>query len=1088
VYRLPIERPIGVLMISTAAALFGLLSYGRLGLELMPDLNYPSLTLRSSHPGAAPEEVESEITAPLESRVGTVEGLMSMHSSSQAGQSEIILEFNWDTDMDQAAQRVRERLGRMQRPPGAEPPRLLRHDPSVTPVMRLGLRGKLSLIRLRRWAQESLAPELSKRPGVAAVRVLGGIEPEMQVNLSLSAIAARGLSVAEVAERLRAAHVNIAGGRLKEGRVEYRVRSLAELQSAEAIRALPIHRPKGPPLLLGDLAQVQLSGQERQGFVRVDGQETVRIDILRRADASIVAVCDQIKTALKEDLGLPRGAELLELGDQSLFIRAALDEVKQAALLGGLLAVLIIYLFLGSPRATMIIALSIPLSICLSFIPMMLFEISLNVMSLGGLALGVGMLVDNSVVVLESIHRCREEGDGIKEGAERGVREVGAAVTASTLTTVAVFFPILFIEGVAGQVFQDLALSVVFSLLSSLMVALFLVPSLAARTEQPRLASEGRFWLSFRSLPEWWAGRHRSWAPLRLLLTLPLCLFAGLLELLGNLILALLLLLWPLLWLLRLLKALLLGLLQPLSLLSRRGMRWTEGFYRWSLQGSLRRPSLLLIALLSLGGAALYLAQDLGAELLPELRQGLLQAELSFPVGTPLEESARRSAALESALGSLPEIKQVEALLGSDEELDENEDRGSHSSTLTLSLASGVAEELVLRQIREICALAPGLSLKLSRPALFSMRPPIRVVLMGHHLGLLAREGRHLRTLMEQTSGLSDVQSSLRTGHPELLILPDLEILSASELDARALAERVRDQLAGRVATRLRGEGRSLDLRVRLAPELLESRQDLESLRIGSDPREPVSLGAVADFKEAEGPAEIRRLDGQRVALFTARSETLDLGRAVEALKARLSTLRLPPDLELRFQGQDEEMQHSLESLRFALLLAIFLVYVVMASQFESLRAPLVIMGSLPLAGIGVLIALILSETPLSVLVFVGLITLAGIVVNNAIVLVDYAGRLRARGGRALETLVQAGLTRLRPILMTTITTVLGLLPLALGLGEGAELRQPIALTLIGGLIFSTALTLLLIPVLYNWVMPDMPTKGSGDDAQAAPS
>ncbi len=1183
-FRLATSRPVAVMMITSAVALFGLLSYRQLGLELMPDLAYPTLTIRTAYPGAAPEEVETEITRDVESRVGTVEALVGMQSSSRAGSSEVVLEFDWDTDMDKAAQRVRERLGRMEGPREAEPPLLLRYDPALVPVMRLGLSGDMPLTQLRVYAEEELSPELSKIEGVAAVRVVGGLQREVHIRLRPAAIAARGLSVDAVANRLQQANVNLAGGTLKEGSVEFLVRTLAELRDVDDLRKTVVYDRDGIILRLEDVADVVETTRERVSVVRVDGKEGVRIDVFRQAGANIVDVCDRVRDAVfgtekqqafvanmgaekpaggpgggraggrgrkggagaekgagsadadgeaqgeekaggekgadkkeggKGEAGKGKGAgrggpggrqatimrrqmtdfiayrkpgdsELSVLGDQSVFIRAALSEVQSAALVGGILAVLILYLFLRSGYSTLIIAVAIPLSIAVTFAPLLAFGVTLNVMSLGGLALGVGMLVDNSVVVLESIFRCREEGDDVVAAAVRGTREVGGAVIASTLTTVAVFFPIVFVEGVAGQVFGDLALAVVCSLLASLFVALFVVPMLASRrfgeaAEKEALASPEtprRPWVRFTALPRWWARRKgRWWAKLSLPIVLPYALLQTLFELIGNLfVLVALLIGGPVVVLFRLGRRATAMLLWPASKAVDGGLAVLRAGYRLLLVGALRAPLLVLLVLGGVGAGAWTIARGLGAELIPDVRQGVLQARVELPVGTPLAETAARVARLEETLRASPHIARVEAFVGEPEQADDDAgDRGPHTAALTLQLAGegdpARREADAMAAIRAAVGDMPDAALELTRPALFSLRPPIRVVILGHTLPQLESTSAAVESAMAEVGGLSDVRSSVEPGYPELQLRFDRLRLAALGLDPRQVAERVRGRIDGNVATALRGQERPIDVRVRLDPRSVADRADLGAMVINPGGEVPIPLDAVATLDLGVGPAEIRRVDSQRAAVLTARVDAFDLGGASKAIAQRLDRVPLPSGFEIRLQGQDEEMQRSLQSLGFALMLAIFLVYVVMASQFESLRAPLVIMGSLPLAAVGVFLVLGVLRMPVSVVVFVGLITLAGIVVNNAIVLVDYARQLQRRGLAVDEALVEAGLARLRPILMTTLTTVLGLIPLALDAGDGAELRRPIAVTLIAGLVFATGLTLVVIPVLYRWVV-----------------
>lgn len=1133
-FRLATERPVAVFMITAAVALFGALSYRQLGLELMPDLAYPTLTVRTQQDGAAPEEIEAEITHPLEQQVGTVEALKGMHSSSRAGVSEVVLEFDWDADMDRAAQRVRERLGRIELPDAADAPQLLRYDPALVPVLSLALSGGNGLTTLRTWAEEELTPALSKVEGVAAVRVLGGLEREIQVRLDAGALAARGLSVQTVAQRLAAANVNLAGGRLREGSVEFLVRTLAELRTAEELGEVVVaSTADGAILRLADVATLVTTTRERRAVVRVAGDEAVRIDIFRQAGANIVEVCDRIRAAVFGTAAQqawmtdrsagpasappsgkgsrraqaqaaarrramidfiawrkPEGSRLDVLSDQSTFIRAALDEVSGAALSGGLLAVLVLFLFLRSGYSTFIVGIAIPLSVAVTFAPLMLFGVGLNIMSLGGLALGIGMLVDNSIVVLESIFRCQEEGDPPRAAAVRGAQEVGGAVVASTLTTVAVFFPIAFVEGVAGQIFGDLALAVVFSLLASLVVALFVVPMLAALrvgtgshpgTTGPVGAAEApRQWnVTFRALPRWWASRRGRFGAVLLPLRLPLALLEAAFELLGNvLVLVLGLVAAPavLLWRgVRLVARLLLG---PPAWATNLAVDALRDAYARVLRVALRRPVAVVAVTAAVAWGAWLSARHLGAELVPEVRQGVLVAEMRFPVGTPLDETERRSAIFEAAAAELPGVARVEAFVGEPEAgEDSGGERGPHTSAVTVRLRpdpdrDGVAAEADLAdRLRALGASVPDLDLEITRPSLFSLRPPIRAVILGHHLGQLAVASNRVQSAIAAVPGVGDVQQTMRPGYPEVQVQFDRMRLAALNLTPRQVAEGIRGQVDGDVATELRQAAERVEVRVKLDPARTDRREALGALVINPGAKVTLPLDAVARLEDGVGPAEIRHVDGQRAALVTAQTDRFDLGSTAAAVALAVADVDLPAGFEVRLQGQDEEMKTSLDSLKLALLLAIFLVYVVMASQFESLRAPLVIMGSLPLAGIGVFYALGLSGTPVSVVVFVGLITLAGIVVNNAIVLVDYANQLQGRGVELDEALVTAGATRLRPILMTTLTTVLGLLPMAFGGGEGTELRAPIAITLVGGLACATGLTLLVIPVLYRAVV-----------------
>ncbi|MGK0360829.1 MAG: HAE1 family hydrophobic/amphiphilic exporter-1, partial [Bradymonadia bacterium] len=949
-FRFATARPVAVFMITAAATFFGILAYGQLGLELMPDLDYPTLTIRTEYPAAAPEEVEQEITRQIESVVGTVESLVGMQSRSRAGGSEVVLEFDWKTDMDRAAQRVRERLARIRPPTGAEPPLLLRRDPSLLPVMSLAVSGTGTLTELRQYAEEVLSPELARLEGVAAVRVLGGLEREVQVRMRPSALAARGLSVQQVVNRLRAANVNVAGGTLKEGTVEFLVRTVAELRTAGALRQVVVFEsdlalesdialdsgtnPNDMALVrLGDVAEVLPTTKEARSMVRVDGRPAVRVDIDRQAGANIVEVCGRVEEAVfgtaeqqiyakahprgSPPPGLgdkkarkqrtqhrqlidflayrsPRAMQVTLLSEQASFIEAALDEVRSAALIGGLLAIFILYVFLRSGYSTLVIAVAIPVSVAVTFVPLLLFGVTLNIMSLGGLALGIGMLVDNSVVVLESIYRCREEGDDIIAAAIRGTQEVGAAVIASTLTTVAVFLPIVFVEGVAGQVFGDLALAVVCSLLASLIVALFVVPMLASRRFDGVSSSVDlpeRWGVPMTAMPRWWARRRTVRGLALMLVTLPYVLLQTVLEVVGNAIIVLLGgLLLPLGFIARSVARAAGLILWPLVTLIGALIEGTRRAYGPVLRAALRAPLAVMLIVGMLGWGAWLLSRDLGAELIPEVRQGVLTAELQFPVGTPLTETASRVAIFEAEARKIAGVQGVDAFIGEPDDLsDTSAERGSHTVSVRIRLADADMEPASAAALRRIQRGIPGVEMVLSRPTLFSLRPPIRVEIIGHDLTLLTRLTRKLTPRVAAVEGVTDVRSSMRRGYPELQVRFDRARLAALGLDVRQVAEGLRRQIEGEVATQLRQRIDRVDVRVRVDPQAIKSREALEALIVNPGADVPLPLEAVAAIEPGEGPAEIRHVDGQRAAVITGRTTGFDLGTTAGAVRTELT-------------------------------------------------------------------------------------------------------------------------------------------------------------------------------------------------------
>jgi hydrophobic/amphiphilic exporter-1 (mainly G- bacteria), HAE1 family len=1107
------RRPVAVGVVFLAAVLFGWLSYFRLPVNLMPELTYPTLTVRTEYPGAAPEEVENEISRPIEEVLGVLGGLQRISSISRAGVSDVVLEFHWDTTIAEAVQDTLERLDQVLLPAAAERPLVLRFDPSLDPVIELSLSGdgerfagEEGLRRLRRLADRQVKRELEPIKGVAAVQVRGGLEEEIHVRLDRVALERVGLSARQVMARLAEENVNVAGGTLEEGSVEYMVRTLNEYRTLDEIAATIITPAGERPVRLGDVAQVAPAHRERQILTRADGRESVALDLFKEGDANMVALSARVRAALgeapKDDeaakpeakeatgRGGPRppqglaarllgdeGVRLEIVADRSQFIEGSIAEVRNNALLGGLLAVIVLYLFLRSLRSTAIIAVAIPASLLVTFAPLHLLGVSINIMSLGGLALGIGMLVDCSIVVLESIHRCREEGDTRVDSVVRGTNEVRSAVVASTLTTVAVFLPMVFVEGVAGQAFGDLALAVVISLVASLGVALYLIPMLAARGGVSFAAGPApRFHLAaWSALSADWRSTSgaRRWlaAPLlvvRTLLWLPLELAAKLVGGLVTLLFALV-------------GALAAGVVGGLARILDRGpAAWVERglerlavAYRTLLGRALAAPRTVLAGLGLALAATVFGVLALDSELLPEVHQGEITFELALPAGTPLERTVELLAPLERALLAEGEhIESVLATYGFDPAQSQRSDEGEHTARfrVLLARAAPAVERAVAERLRARLTAVPDLEHRMTRPVLFSFRTPIEVEIHGEDLDTLKAKATEVERALAALPELADVASTLRAGAPEVEIVYDRERLSRSGLAIGDVADAVRDLVLGAEATLFNMKDRRIPIVVQLAERDRRSIEDVRDLVVNPGGERPIPLSAVADVRLGEGPSEVRRVDGRRVALVGANlAPGVALGSAVEALRATLDRdVEWPSELTYFVTGQNEEWQRSAASLYLALGLSIFLVYVIMAAQFESLVHPLVILFTIPLAFFGSVAALWITGMSLSIVVFLGMILLAGIVVNNAIVLVDYVNVLRGRGLDRREAILAAGGVRLRPILMTTGTTVLGLLPMALGLGDGAELRTPLAVTVIAGLAVSTLLTLLVIPVVYD--------------------
>lgn len=1058
------RRRVSVAMVTVTMVLFGLIALGDLKVNLLPDLSYPTLTVRTEYTGAAPTEVENLITEPVEEAVGVVKGVRKVHSISRTGQSDVILEFAWGTDMDFAGIEVRDKLEVLQLPLESKKPVLLRFDPSTEPILRLGLTGTAATVseaelkQLRRYADDDLKKRLEPIEGVAAVKTGGGLEDEIQVSIDQQRLAQLNLSVGDVVDRLRNENVNVSGGRIEEGSQRYLVRTINQFATVDEIREMLVKVVDGVPIRMRDVATVEQGFKERQAIVRIGGREAVELAIYKEGDGNTVAVAEAVKAAMERlRKNLPQGSELSIVDDQSVFIRQSLAEVRTAAFEGGVLAILIIFFFLRDAWSTFIIALSLPISIIATFFFMGQFGLTLNVMSLGGLALATGMVVDDSIVVLENIARMRDRGMGILESAVKGTSEVSMAVTASTLTTVAVFFPLVFVEGVAGQLFRDQALTVTIAMLISLVVAMTLIPMLASlqglapqsypeETRVP-LASpppglRGKVVRAWRGFARFAFGLVPYWIARAVVVV------GGVVgRVVGSVLLRVgSVVLWP--------------------------YEKAAAAYHRMLPRAIERPAPILVASLLLFVASMALIPTLGLDLIPQLQQGRFETLLKMPPGTPLVETDALVRQIQSAHAKDGPVQAIYGVSGVGTRLDANPtESGENIGRILVSLkpeagAEGEREEMAA--LRRTLAGQPGVEVEFSRPQLFSFATPLEIEIAGYDLDALRRAGQDLAQRLESSDRYVDVKSSVEQGYPEVQIRFDQDRTAALGLTTRQIADQVVRKIRGEVATRYSYRDRKIDVLVRAIEADRSSVEDIRNLIVNPQSERPVTLDAVADVISTEGPSEINRSDQERVAIVSANLAYGDLGTAVSEVERMLRERPLGAGVEVRIGGQSEELKASVDSLIFALSLAIFLVYLVMASQFESLLHPFVIMFTIPLAAVGAVLALKLSGNALSVVVFIGLILLVGIVVKNAIVLIDRINQLREEGVPKRAAIAQAAESRLRPIIMTTLTTLLGFAPLAFGGGDGAEVRAPMAITVIGGLTVSTLLTLVVVPIVYD--------------------
>lgn len=1094
------RRRVTIAMMTLTLVLFGLIALGSLKVNLLPDLSYPTLTVRTDYEGAAPAEIETLISQPAEEALGVVKGLRKLKSVSRTGQSDVVLEFAWGTDMDQASLDVRDKMEALQFPQDAKPPVLLRFNPSTQPIMRLALSPKRQgassvedirqLMELRRFADDDLKRKLEPVEGVAAVKVGGGLEDEVQVDIDQRKLAQFGLSLESVINRLAQENVNVSGGRLEEGSQRYLVRTVNQFATVDEManmllttrsaatgntgneQAMRLAAASGDarvmaalsqggsaqtgtsPLRLKDVATVRQGYKEREAIIRLNGREAVELAIYKEGDANTVSTADALEARLKTIREkLPADIELATIEDQSIFIRNAIRDVKVDGVIGGLLSVLIIFLFLRDGWSTFVISLSLPVSIIATFFFMGQLGLSLNVMSLGGLALATGLVVDDSIVVLESIAKARERGLGILEAAIAGTREVSMAVVASTLTTIAVFLPLVFVQGIAGQLFRDQALTVAIAIAVSLVVAMTLIPMLSALKGRPPLG------FPEEAAPARWQPQKRWQEP-----AAHAGRGVGALFRYGFFGLA-----WLVVRGWRGLAAVVGPVMRKLSDLAMAPYGRAERAYLRVLPKALQRPTpVLLVASLAfaLTMAAVPL---LGTDLIPQFAQDRFDMTAKLPPGTPLAKTDALVRDVQALHAKDAGVRVLYGVSGTGTRLDASPtESGENIGKLSVVMESNDAEGPLTEALRRTMQDFPGVQVDFSRPELFSLSPPLEIEVEGADLETIRKAGNRLAGMLRANPHYADVKSTVEQGFPEIQIRFDQDRAAAMGLTTRQIADIVVNKVKGNVATRYSFRDRKIDVLVRAQESDRSSVDDLRRLIINPGSGTPVELASVADVVATTGPSEIHRADQRRVAIVSANLRDIDLGGAIREVNGMVAKNPLGTDIDMRIGGQGQELGESIRSLLFAFGLAIFLVYLVMASQFESLLHPFVILFTIPLALVGAVAALLMTGSPASVVVFIGLILLVGLVVKNAIILIDKVNQLREEGVAKRTALVEGARSRLRPIMMTTLCAVFGFLPLALAFGDGAEVRSPMAITVIGGLLVSTLLTLLVIPVVYD--------------------
>nr|PZN72424.1 MAG: multidrug ABC transporter [Bacillota bacterium] len=1001
--RFSIHHPVPTIVLYLVTAVIGLVSLSQLPLDLYPAMEFPLAVVATTYEGAGPEEVESHVSRPIEEVVGTVPGLTRVRSSSSEGLSLVIAEFEYGTDMDQATLSIREKVDQVKGylPDGAGTPMVYKIDPTALPVLTIALTGPEDLAELKALAEDVIKPRLERLEGVASVTVSGGLEREIRVIVDPARLHAFGLSLADVARVLAYENLNLPGGQVSEGAVDLLVRTIGQYQSLEEIRDIRLGTVR-----LGDVAEVVDTFADPETKVWLDDRPAVSLDVQKQSGGNSVAVADAVKAELAKIANeLPGEVEVRVLSDSSRMIVTSLKSIASSGLQGAILATLVLLFFLRHLRATFAIAISIPVAVISTFGPVYFSGTTLNIISMAGLSLGVGMMVDNSIVVLENIFRHREMGKDLVRAAEDGTAEVGLAITASTLTSAAVFLPVVWITGLAQMFFRELALTISFSLMMSLLTAVTLLPMMAP-------------WL-LRDRP---AGRQIPWV-------------ARLSQRVGE-------------WLNRLEEA------------YGRLLGWALG-HRWHVVGI--GASFLLLVVFILG--------QMGLEFIPAGDTSEFRVRIEMAPGTRLEETQAAVEQAAAQIRDIPELRSLYVAVGTTGRAF-SVGGESHQAFITgiLSRPGERRRSLdeIVEEVRNRIVL-PGTKVIVAPTSTIETGGnDIEVQIKGEDLETLKELANQAMAIIAQVPGARGLETTVSEGRPEVQIRVDRARAARYGLTASEVAAAVQSAVRGQVVTRYRVGGDEFDIRLMAAESAREDVNALRQLPIATPLGQTVPLGEVAELTRGVGPVTVDREDQMRVVKIIGQIYGRDMGSVIRDIQARLRDFPLPPGYEIDYGGDYELMEEAMDGLAKTLVFSIALVYLVMAAQFESFLHPFVILFTIPLALVGAVLALVITGRSLDISAMIGLILLAGIVVNNAIVLVDYINQLRRQGMDRDEAVRVTGPRRLRPVLMTTLTTVLGLLPLALGISEGSEMEAPLATVVMGGLTLSTLLTLVVIPVVYT--------------------
>ncbi|UMZ74644.1 efflux RND transporter permease subunit [Natranaerofaba carboxydovora] len=1006
---LGIKQPVAVLMVILGVLLIGVIAVSETNVDLFPDIDLPAIMITTPYEGAGPQEVENMVTSNLEDALSTVDGIDTVMSTSRPGESEIILRFDWGSDMDGAALEVREMVDMVMEelPDDIGRPSVMQLDPDMLPVITAGIEGAQGKDEITDTAENVIVNRIERLDGVALAEVAGGVEREVQIKVDPYKMSAYGISIQELGELLYASNVDMSGGQVTEGQRDYLIEIEGEFETVDEVENLIVAESGGVPVRLGEIAEVEDTMERQRPITKIDGESSVSISVRKESEANTVEVANSVTEEFDRiEEELPGDLHFVVTSDQSEFIEASISTLVNMGVTGAIIAMIVLWLFLGNVKATIIIGAAIPISVIATFNLIYFREYTLNFITLGGLALGIGMMVDSAIVILENIFRKREEGLSPNQAAVDGSNEVVGAIAAATITSVIAFLPIVFVEGVASIIFTPLAWTVTFALLASLLVAAGVIPVMTTKfipADMDLNKRSDKITIAFNNMLEKMTVKY-------------------------------------------------------------------EKIIGWSLANRMKIGALFVVVLIS----SILMIPMVGFEFLPPMDTGEITVNINTPVGSHIDDTEDTIDRYANKISEIDEVESTFSSIGGGGLMDEEVSNVGSIEVMLVDQNERDRDTFqVAEEIRKILPQAPGISTVVIDQDMVAgaagMEEDIDIAVRGDDLDELEQLTEEISEIVEGVEGTSEVDTSFDELAPQLTVDLNRDRALTYGLTPYQLGGYMNTALDGELVSLYREDGEEYDMNIMMEHPEKWDLSTVSSFLVQTPSEEVVPLEEISELSFGEAPRDIERQDQMRSGSITGQISDRDLGSVMDDIQGEVGKLDLPSGYSIEYMGIYRDTVQAFDELKVALALAVVLVYMVMASQFGSLLYPFIIMFTLPLTMLGIVGSLLITGRTFSIIAFIGIIMLAGIVVNNGIVMVDYINLLyRDRDTPRQEAIMEAGKKRLRPILMTTLTTVIGMLPLALGIGEGAEAIAPMATVTIGGLLVSTLLTLVVVPVIYT--------------------